>query len=197
MISYSGCHEKKNYPDHDYNKYVPIYTQVIEAPITICFIIEQLMVMCNINSMNMWPDLPKGVLNMHSFRSHFLWSFDRNNNRATVHACTIAKSSAVWFYWGLIYRPVWCPQVLGWSVNSSNLPSQADSRQGITTRLAGGTGPRTGHWCSYILRRVELKTAWSHLAIKIFCIGSSLHFVVPHQAPPSTLIVMLVVLTTL
>ena len=51
--------------------------------------------------------------------------------------------------------PVWHPQMLGWSVNGSNLPGQADSRQGITTRLAG----ETGHRCSYILRRVELKTA--------------------------------------
>ena len=36
---------------------------------------------------------------------------------------------------------------LGWSVNGSNLPGQADSRQGITTGLAG----ETGHRCSYIL----------------------------------------------
>ena len=37
------------------------------------------------------------VLYKHSFRSHFLLSFDRYNNRLTVHACTIAKSSTVWF----------------------------------------------------------------------------------------------------
>ena len=39
----------------------------------------------------------KGVLYTHSFRSHFSLSFDRYNNRPTVHACTIAKSSTVCF----------------------------------------------------------------------------------------------------
>ena len=47
------------------------------------------------------------------------------------------------------------PRMLGWSVNGSNLPSQADRRQGITKGLDG----ETGHRCSYILRHVELKTA--------------------------------------
>ena len=94
---------------------------------------------------HLWPDLPKGVLYTHSFESHFSWSFDRYN-RPTVHACTIVKASTVCFYWGLIHGPVWCPRVLGWSVNGSNLPSQADSWQGITTGLAS----KTGHWCSYI-----------------------------------------------
>ena len=70
----------------------------------------------------------KGVLYMHSFRSHFSQSFDRYNNRPTVHACTIAKTSTVCFYWGLIHGPVWHPWVLGWSVNGSNLPGQADSQ---------------------------------------------------------------------
>ena len=36
--------------------------------------------------------------------------------------------------------------MLGWSVNGSNFPSQADSRQGITTGLAG----ENGHQCSYV-----------------------------------------------
>ena len=96
----------------------------------------------------MWPDLPIGVLYMHSFRSHFSWLFDRYNNRPTVHACTVAKASTVCFYWGFIHRPVWRPRMLGWSVNGSNFPSQVDSWQGITTWLAG----ETGHQCSYILR---------------------------------------------
>ena len=34
----------------------------------------------------------------------------------------------------------WHPRMLGWSVNGSNLPGQADSQQGITTGLAGETG---------------------------------------------------------
>ena len=94
-----------------------------------------------------------------NFRSHFSRSFDRYNNRPTVHACTIAKASMVCFYWGLIHGPVWRPWVLGWSVNDSNLPGQADSWQSIATGLAGGTG----HRCSYILRRVQLKiTLFGH-----------------------------------
>ena len=62
------------------------------------------------------------------------------NNRLTVHAYTIAKGSTVYFYRGLIHGPVWFPRVLGWSVNGSNLPGQANSQQRITTRLDGETG---------------------------------------------------------
>ena len=132
----------------------------------------------------MWPDLPKKVLYMHSFRSHFSPPFDRYNNRSTVHACTTAKASTVCFYWGLIHGPVWHPQVLRWSVNSSNWPGQADSRQGITTELAGETGLQ----CSYILWCVELKTVWIEAIWpqKSFCIGSSHHFVASQHPPPYT-----------
>ena len=101
----------------------------------------------------MWPDLPKGVLYMHSFKSHFSPPFDRYNNRLIVHAYTIAKASTVCFYWGLIHGPVWCTRVLGLSVNGSNLPGQADSRQGIVVGLDGETG-------SYILWYVRPKTTW-------------------------------------
>ena len=94
----------------------------------------------------MWLDLPKGVLYVHSFKSHFSPPLDRYNNRLTVHANTIAKASTICFYWGLSHWPVWRPLVLGWSVNSSTLPSQADNRQGIITRLAG----ETGHQCIYM-----------------------------------------------
>ena len=115
----------------------------------------------------MWPDLPKGVLYMHSFKSHFSQPFDRYNNRLTVHACIIAKASTVYFYWGLIHGPVWHPRMLRWSVNGSNLPSQADSRQGVTTGLAG----ETGHWCSYVhfvMCGTENSLNWSQLAINFF-----------------------------
>ena len=105
---------------------------------------------------NMWPDLLKGVLNVHSFKSYFSLPFNKYNNRLTLHAYTIAKGSTVYFYRDLIHRPVCCPRVPGWSVNSSNLPGQAGSQQRITTRLAS----ETGHRCSYILCYVELKTAW-------------------------------------
>ena len=105
---------------------------------------------------HMWLDLPKGALFAHNFKSHFSPPLDRYSNKLTVHAYTIAKASTVCFYWGLIHGPVWHPRVLGWSVNGSNLPGQAENRQGITTRLAG----ETGHRSSYILGHVELKTAW-------------------------------------
>ena len=104
----------------------------------------------------MWPDLPKGIVYAHSFKSHFSPPFDTYNNTLTVRAYIIAKGSMVYFNWGFICRPVWCPRVLGWSLNGFNLPGQADSRQGITTRLAG----ETWHWCSYILWYAETKTAW-------------------------------------
>ena len=71
----------------------------------------------------------KRVFYAHNVKSHFSPPFDRYNNILTVRACTIAKGSMV-FFSGL----------LGWSVNGSNLPDQADSRQGITTGLAGTTG---------------------------------------------------------
>ena len=143
----------------------------------------------------MWLDLPKGVLYAHSFKSHFSPPLDRYNNRLTVHAYTIAKASTVCFYWGLIHGPVWRPWVLRWSVNDSNLPSQADIRQGITTRLVGETGRR----CSYILWHVELKTPWIEASwpLKSFCIRGSCHFVAYHHPSPSTPTGMLVVLTTL
>ena len=98
----------------------------------------------------------KRVWYAHNFKSHVLPPFDIYNNRLTVHACTIAKGSTVYFYWGLIHGPVWHPSVLRSSVNGSNLPWQADSWQGITTRLAG----ENGCWCSYTLWHVQLKTAW-------------------------------------
>ena len=143
----------------------------------------------------MWLDLPKDVLYAHNFKSYFSPPFDRYNNRLIVHACTIAKDSTVYFYWCLIRGPIWRPPVLGWSVNGSNFPGQADNRQGITTGLAG----KTGHWSSYIMWHVELKTAWiaAILAIKQFLYGRSHHFVAPHHPPPSIPKGLLVVLTAL
>ena len=102
----------------------------------------------------MWPNLPKGSYT-HTVSSllHFSSPFDWYNNRLTVDAYTIAKGLTVYFYLGLIHGPVWHPWMLGWSVNGSNFPGQADSWQGITIRLAG----ETGHWCSYILWWVSWK----------------------------------------
>ena len=113
-------------------------------------------------SIYIWNQICQKGSYTHSFKSHFSQPFDRYNNRLTVHAYTIAKASTVCFYWGLIHGPVWRPRILGWSVNGSNLPSQADSRQGITTGLAS----ETWHCCSYILwRGAENSLNWNHLAI--------------------------------
>ena len=121
----------------------------------------------------------KRVLYTDSFKFHFSPPFDRYNNRLTIHAYTIVEGLTVYFYLGLIHGPVWHPPVLGWSVHGSNLPGQADSRQGITTGLAG----ETGHWHSYILWYVEPKTAWIDAIwpYKFFWIRWSHHFVAPHH----------------
>ena len=95
----------------------------------------------------MWPDLSKGALYTHSFRSHFSPPFNKYNNRLTVHAYNIAKGSMVYFPWGLIHESVWCPQVLEWSVNGSNFPGQADNWQGISARLAGKPGIEVATFC--------------------------------------------------
>ena len=42
-------------------------------------------------------DLLKEVLYTHNFKSHFSPPFNRYNNRLTVHVCTIAKGSTVYF----------------------------------------------------------------------------------------------------
>ena len=104
----------------------------------------------------MWPDLPKGVLYTHSFKSHFSPPFDRHNTKLTVDMAVMAKSTAVCFHWGFFLQPVWRTRVLGCSINGPILPGQADRRQGITTRLAG----EIGRDFSYILWYLRLKTAW-------------------------------------
>ena len=54
-----------------------------------------------------------------------------------IYVYTIAKGLTIYFYWDFILKPVLWPRVLGWSLNYSNLPGQADSQHGIATRLAG------------------------------------------------------------
>ena len=135
---------------------IAMYLAIMNRQVVTVHTIMTLLAIVNIMYPNMWPYLWKEVLYTHSFKSHFSPQFDRYNDRLTVHAHTIAKDSTVYFYWDLIYGPVWHPRVLVWSVNGSNyFPSQADSQQGITTRLAGVTE----HRCSYILWYVEPKTA--------------------------------------
>ena len=62
---------------------------------------------------------------------------------------------------------------------------QADSRQGITTGLAGGTG----HWSCYILWYVELKKAWIDVIwpFQFSWIRGSRHFVASHHLHPPPL----------
>ena len=141
-----------------------------------------------------WPDLSKEVLNTHCFKSHFSPPFDRYNNRLTAHAYTITKGSTVYFYWGHIHRPVWHPRVLGWSVNGSNLPGQADSHrespQDWLVRLAVDIATFCDMW------------SWKQLEVmpfghRIFWIRKSCHFVAPHHPPTHHHYRLLVVSTTL
>ena len=39
----------------------------------------------------MWPDLPKGVLYMHIFKTHFSLPFDSYTNRPTAHMLNLLK----------------------------------------------------------------------------------------------------------
>ena len=96
----------------------------------------------------------------------------------------------VYFYWGLINRPVWCPQVLRCSVNGSNLPGQVDSQQGITIGLAG----ETGYQCCY-----NIMWSWKQPELMPFDHKTVLyrHFVAPHHPPPCAPLGVLMVLTTL
>ena len=75
----------------------------------------------------MRPDMWIGVLHAHSFKSHFSPPFNRYNNRLTVHVYTIARSSMVCFYWGLIHGPVWRRRMLRWAPTC--LAKQTASRE--------------------------------------------------------------------
>ena len=86
----------------------------------------------------MWLDLPNGVLYQHSFKSHFSQPFNRYNNRLNLYHCQSFNSLL------LLRLYLWaCLTSMGaWVVCKwLQLPSQADSQQEITTRLAGETGP--------------------------------------------------------
>ena len=83
----------------------------------------------------MWPDLPKYVLCMHSYKTHFSLPSVSYINAPTGHLFNAAESWTVCFHSGLFLKPVWHPEVLGWPLNSPIFPWQADSRLWITTRL--------------------------------------------------------------
>ena len=130
----------------------------------------------------MWPDLPKGVLYTHSFRSHFSLPFNRYSN---IYYCQSFNGL-------LLLRPPFMDlSGIHECLGGPNSPDQADNQQGITTRLAS----ETGHRCSYIWswKQPELMS-FGHIN---FWIRRSHHFVDPHHPLPSTPIGMLVVLATL
>ena len=60
----------------------------------------------------MWPDLPKGVLYTHSFKTHFSSPSVSYINAPTGYVFTTAESWTVCFHSGLFLKPVWRPQVL-------------------------------------------------------------------------------------
>ena len=131
----------------------------------------------------------------HNFNIHFSPPSDGYDNGLTVHACTVAKISTVFYYWDLFLQPVWCLWVPKWSIKGSFLPEQADSWPGVTTLLAGDTG----HGFSYVLWYMGLKMAWINAIwpYKNFWIGTPYHFVASHHPSLSIHVRVLVVLTAL
>ena len=103
----------------------------------------------------LWPDLPKGVLYMHSFKTHFSSLFVSYINGSTAHVFNTAEGVTTFFHSGLFLKPIWHPQVLGWHSNGPIFPWQADSRLWFTTRLAD----KFGHGFSYFVWHLEVKMA--------------------------------------
>ena len=140
----------------------------------------------------------KGLIrsHTHSFEYHFSWPFDRYNNRLTVYAYIIAKSSTVCFYWCLIHGPVWHPWVLRWSENDSNLLSRQTASWELPQDWLVRLGIDVATFCDTY---VELKTAWVETIwpYNFFRIWRFRHFVAPYYTPSSTLIGLFVVLITL
>ena len=52
-----------------------------------------------------------------NFYVYFSPPTDGYNNRLTVHVCTVAKSSTVCFSEASFLHHIWCPWVVGWSIN--------------------------------------------------------------------------------
>ena len=117
VIEYVNC--TKNF------KKTAIYWNIVKPYISdmqFCNLTITINVICD------WICQKVSCSHRHSFKSHFSLPLDKYNNRLTVHTYTFAKASMVCFYWGLIHGAVWHPLMLGWSVNGSNLPGQADSQ---------------------------------------------------------------------
>ena len=64
--------------------------------------------------MDMWSDFPK----CDNFDVHLPPPLNGYNNRLTVHMCTTAKNSTVYFSEASLVQSVWRPEdVLKWSIN--------------------------------------------------------------------------------
>ena len=85
-------------------------------------------------------------------KTHFSLPSVSYINVPTAHLFNTAKAWTVYFHSGLFLKPVWYPQVLGWPLNGSIFPWQADSQLWITTQLAD----KFGHWFNYFVWHVEV-----------------------------------------
>ena len=61
--------------------------------------------------MHMWKDMPKGVLYMHSLKTHFSSQFVSYINAPIKNVFNIAKGWTVCFHSGLLLEPAWHPWV--------------------------------------------------------------------------------------
>ena len=130
----------------------------------------------------MWPDLPKGVIYTRSFKTHFLLPFVSYIIWPTAHVFNTAECWTVCFHSGLFFKPVWHPQVLGWTLNGiTSLGKQ--TADWITTRLAD----EFGHGFIYVAALYDMWRCkwrqWSYLAVFSEDIVFVHHFMVPQ--PPN------------
>ena len=131
----------------------------------------------------MWPDLPKGVLYMHSFKTHFLSPFVSYINGPTVHVLYTVKGWTVCFHSGLFLKSVWCPWVLRWTLNGPIFPWQADNWLWITTRLADEFVHGFRCFDNCVTCGGENGTNGSHLVVFSKDIIFARHFVAPRLPP--------------
>ena len=102
-----------------------------------------------------WPDLPKGILYTHSFKTHFSLPFDNCINGPTAHVFKYCLRLNSLLSLRAVLKPVWYPWVLGWSSNDPIFSWQADSWLWFTTRLAD----EFGHGLNCFVWHMEVKMA--------------------------------------
>ena len=104
----------------------------------------------------MWPDLPKGFLYMHSFKTHLLLPFDSYINGPTAHVFNAAEGWTVYFHSGLFLKHT-CLMSMNarvafeWPI----FPWQADIQLWFTTQVVD----EFGNGFSCIVWHVEVKIA--------------------------------------